>query len=78
MKLNRRNVSTFVMILVLSVVIGTFTWEIIERLIALAGLPLDLRVGPLGFETGVLSLRMMVNPGTVIAVPAAFRIFRSI
>lgn len=70
--------STFVVILALSVVIGTFAWEIVERLIALAGLPLDLRVGPLGFDTGVLSLRMMVNPGTVISVPVAFRVFRSI
>lgn len=75
MKLSNRSLSTFFALLLLGMVIGTFSWEILERLLALASLPLDLRAGPIGFDTGVLSVRLMLNPGSLAGVYFGYRTF---
>lgn len=77
MKLSSRNISTCLILMVFSAIVGTFAWEVLERLVSLTGVTLDLRVGPLGFDSGVLAIRLMVNPGTLIGVPLGYRIFRT-
>ena len=56
-------------------VIGTLAWEIAERLLALAGVTLELSVGPLAFDVMVLSISVMANPGTLIGIVPAVAIF---
>ena len=75
MKLSNRTASTFFALLLLGTLIGTFSWEILERLLAIASVPLDLRVGPLGFDTGVLSVRLMLNPGSFVGLYFGHRTF---
>ena len=55
--------------------IGTFSWDILERVLAVASVPVDLRVGPLGFDTGVLSVRLMLNPGSLVGLYLGHRTF---
>lgn len=76
MKLTSKNLSTLVILVVLVGVAGTFTWEILERFLSMFQLPLDLRVGPVGFDAGILSMRMLVNPGTIAGGVVGYRMFR--
>ncbi|MFP4642750.1 MAG: hypothetical protein ACLFM0_00190 [Spirochaetales bacterium] len=75
MKLSSRTVPTFFTLLLLGMIIGTFSWEILERLLSIASVPLDLRVGPVGFDTGVLSVRLMLNPGSLAGLYFGHRTF---
>jgi len=76
MKLTSKSLSTLVILIVLVGVAGTLSWEILERLLALFSFPLDLRVGPIGFDTGILSMHMLVNPGTIAGGIVGYRMFR--
>ena len=76
MKLAAKNIGVLLRLLVLTSVIGTLVWELIERLIGLLGGDLDLSVGPVGFDIEVISLFVMANPGTVLAIPVAILLFR--
>ncbi|TVR58194.1 MAG: hypothetical protein EA426_10650 [Spirochaetaceae bacterium] len=78
MKLNAKTRSTFILLVVVTMIIGTFAWEIVERLVGLiTGTEIHLAVGPIGFDLRVLSVHIMVNPGTVIGVFPGIRIFRT-
>lgn len=76
MKLNSKNLSTFLILVLLGGIAGTFTWEIFERVLSMLSLPLDLRVGPIGFDSGILSVRLLVNPGTIAGGVAGYHMFR--
>ncbi|MFW6387974.1 MAG: hypothetical protein ACOC0B_01735 [bacterium] len=76
MKLTSKNLSTLVILVVLVGIAGTFAWEILERFLSMFQLPLDLRVGPVGFDAGILSMHMLVNPGTIAGGVAGYRMFR--
>ncbi len=75
MKLSNKTASTFFTLLILGMLIGTFSWEILERLLAMASLPIDLRVGPVGFDTGILAVRLMLNPGSFVGLFFGYRTF---
>ena len=76
MKLAARNVGVLIRLLILTTVVGTLVWEIIERLLGLLNVALDLSVGPIGFDIEVISFSIMANPGTVLGIPVAILLFR--
>ena len=78
MKLNSKTRGTFVGVLFLSLLIGTLVWEIIERLLGGFGVPIDLSVGPLGFDAHVIAVWVRANPGTAVAVYPGIRFFQSL
>lgn len=78
MKLNSKNRATFASIVILAMVIGTLSWEIIERILTVAGLPIDLSVGPLQLDAYVVAVTLRPNPGTVIGVFPGIALFRRV
>jgi hypothetical protein len=78
MKISKKTLSTLLWVLALSVVIGTVAWEILERLLALAGIALSLSVGPVGFDAYVLAVSLRLNPGSLIGLVAGYLLFRRI
>jgi hypothetical protein len=76
MKLSSKTLPLFTRILLASLAVGTLAWELIERIVALAGGTLDLAVGPVGFDVHVLALWVMLNPGTLLGVLPAILLFR--
>ena len=75
MKLSKKSRSVFLLILFLSLLIGTLSWEILERIIALTGRRMDLSIGPVGFDIGVLSLWLRLNPGSFLGTVAGILLF---
>lgn len=78
MKLNKKNSSSFVLILILSLMVCTLTWFLIEQIFTMAGLSFSLSVGPIGFDISVLAVYIRFNPGTVLGLPAGYFIFKSL
>lgn len=78
MKLSAKNLPLLVRVLALCMLIGTLAWELVERLLLLAGVELDLSVGPVGFDIEVIVLSVMANPGTVLAIVAGALLFRKL
>lgn len=78
MKLTAKNLPVLLRVLLLCLVIGTLAWELVERLLELAGVTLDLSVGPVGFDIEVIALSVMANPGTLIAIVPAILLFRKV
>ena len=76
MKLTSKNRPVFARVLALSLIVGTLAWELIERIVGIAGGGLDLSVGPVGFDAGVLAVSVMVNPGTLLGIIPAVILFR--
>ncbi len=76
MKLTAKNLPTLLRILLLCLLVGTLAWEILERVLEYAGLPLSLGIGPVGFDLRVISLWAMFNPGSLIGIVPAFLLFR--
>lgn len=77
MKFTKRNMSTFLILLVLFLAVGTLSWELFERVLSTAGMTLEWSVGPVGFDVEVLSVEFMVNPGSLVGIFVAFRMFRA-
>ncbi len=63
---------------ILTALIGTFGWAILERLAGVMGAEVALGVGPIGFDAMIISLYIYVNPGTVLGAVAAIPVFRSL
>lgn len=76
MKLNSKNLPTFLRLLLLCIIIGTVAWELLARLVALAGTDISLAVGPIGFDVHVLAMAIMVNPGSLLGIVPAVALFR--
>lgn len=77
MKLVKKNLSAFVMLIFLGLFIGTLAWEIVERIFAAAGLPFSLEAGPIGFDIGVLSVYLKINPGSLLGAVSGILLFRA-
>lgn len=77
MKLNKRTMSTLLVLLFLFITVGTLSWELLERILATTGLRIDWSVGPIGFDLRVLALTMQLNPGSLAGILVAFRTFKS-
>lgn len=78
MKVSKKTLSTLIWVLFLSLVIGTVAWEILERVLALAGVAVSLSVGPVGFDAYVLAVSLRLNPGSLAGLVAGFLLFRRI
>jgi len=78
MKLNARTRGLFLTILGLSLIIGTFAWVLLERILGFAGIPLNLEVGPVGFDIGIIAFSMQVNPGTFLGIAPGLLIFKGL
>jgi hypothetical protein len=76
MKLNSKNLPTLTRLLLICVVVATIAWELLERLLALAGVILDLSLGPIGFDIQVIAVSLQVNPGTLLGIIPAIILFR--
>jgi hypothetical protein len=77
MKLNQKNFPILLRLLILCTLIGTLGWAVVERLLALVGLDIDLTAGPIGFDIEVIAVSVTVNPGTLLGIIPAVRLFRS-
>ena len=78
MKLSKKNLGILTRLMLLTALIGTLAWAILERIAGTVGAEISLAVGPVGFDAFILSLYVYVNPGTVLGALAAVPIFRSI
>jgi hypothetical protein len=78
MKLSAKNAPLLTRLFVLCLLIGTLAWELVERLLELAGIALDLSVGPVGFDIEVIELWLTANPGTLIGILPAILLFRKL
>ena len=75
-KLNSKNRSTLLILVALSMIIGTVAWEIIERILSMAGATIDLTVGPLELDVYVISIALRPNPGTLLGIVPGVALFR--
>lgn len=78
MKLIKKNLQPLLLLLFLGLLIGTLSWDILERLAAAAGLPFSLSVGPVGFDLEVISFFIRFNPGTFLGAAGGILLFRSL
>jgi hypothetical protein len=77
-KLIKKNLQPLLLFIFLGLLIGTLSWDIIERLAATAGLPFSLSVGPVGFDLEVISFFIRFNPGTFLGTAGGVLLFRSL
>lgn len=76
MKLSKRTSGHFFLFLLLGIIIGSLSWELLERIITLTGSTFTLAVGPIGFDTGVLEVWMQISPGTFLGAGAGLFLFK--
>ncbi len=78
MKLGKNNLGVLARLMLLTGLIGTLAWAILERLASVMGAEVSLAVGPIGFDVMILSAYVYVNPGTLLGALAAIPVFKSI
>ena len=80
MKLNSRNLSRLLLLLIIGILLGSLGWEVLERIIRLGGLEFSLTTqNPITlFDLYVLSLSFRANPGTLLGALGAILVFKRI
>ena len=78
MKIGAKTLSSFLLLCALGMVAGGLAWAVLERVAGLAGLTIDLSVGPVGFDLEVLAFSITVNPGTFLGLVAGGLLFRAL
>jgi hypothetical protein len=78
MKLSKTHIPGLIRVVVLFCVLGSFAWEILERLVAVAGLELSLAVGPYGVDLGVIAVYISPNPGLILGAGIGVLVFRNL
>ena len=78
MKISKKNLKPFILIIFLGLIIGTLAWEIVERIISQSGYDLSLNTEPVGFNIGVISLYVKINIGSLLGTAGGALLFRSI
>jgi len=76
MKLNKKNRSFFFTFLGLGILIGSLSWEVLERALSQVGINLALGIGPVGVDLAVFSFFLLINPGTFIGIAGGIFLFR--
>ncbi len=76
MKYTKKNRPVLVKIIFLALLIGTFTWDLLERTLNLMNIPLHIALGPIGFDLHVVSCYLYINPGSLLGIIAAVILFR--
>jgi len=78
MKLNKKNRSSFLVLIFLGFLIGTLSWELLERILTNFNIKLNWQIGPVGFDLRVLSFYIKFNPGSVVGIIAGLFVFVAI
>lgn len=78
MKLTAKTLSSILLLCALGMLVGGLAWEVLERVVLRLGMAIDLSVGPVGFDLGVVALHVTVNPGTFLGLLAAILIARTL
>ena len=78
MKLTKKNIQPLILIIILCALGGSFTWFILEIILAKTGLPFSLSTGRIGFDIEIIAFYLNVNPGTVLGIAAGFFVFKAI
>ncbi len=78
MKYSKKNSPTLARLIGLGIISGTLFWELLMRILFMAGIALDLTAGPIGFDSGVLEIWLSVNPGTAAGAAAGWYLFTRI
>jgi len=78
MKLNKKNRSSFLVLIFLGFLIGTLSWELLERILTNFNITLNWQIGPVGFDLRVLSFYIKFNPGSVVGIIAGLFVFVAI
>ena len=80
MKLNSRNLSRLLLLLIIGILLGSLGWEVLERIIRLGGLEFSPTTqNPITlFDLYVLSLSFRANPGTLLGALGAILVFKRI
>ena len=78
--MNRKNLSSFILLLILGMVIGSLGWELLERLFRQLGVSFSLTLkAPLQIlDLYVVSLSLRANPGTLLGALGGIVLFRLI
>ncbi len=72
MKITQKYLKYLYLFIILGIVTGSLSWEILERLINKGGFNIDLSVGPVGFDISVISFYLKINPGSFIGAAGAW------
>ncbi len=68
MKVKGKTLPSLLLLSFLGALVGGVAWEVVERVAEHLGATLDWSVGPVGFDLHVLSVRFLVNPGTILGL----------
>ena len=66
------------LIFFLSIIAGTLAWGVLAAFLALGDIELGLSTGPVGFDAGVLSFYIEVNPGTFAGLFVGYRLGKGV
>ena len=78
MKLTKKNHSSFILIVFLSTLAGSFAWFILEIIFKNMGVPFSLSTGKIGFDIKIVSFYLNVNPGTVLGMIGGYFLFKAV
>ena len=78
MKVSNKNLDRFIGFLILCSVMGTLCWRLVEVVLNLGGIGFSLTAGPVGFDIGVMSLYLSINPGTPLGFAGGWLLFKRI
>ena len=76
MKLSKNTIGSFLVFVFLGMIIGSISWELVERLFTLLHIDLSLSIDRIGFDLNVVALYIKPNPGTVLGIPLFIQIYR--
>jgi len=76
MKLVKKNLRPFLVFLFTGLLIGSLSWELLERLLAHRGIEVTMSVGPIGIDLSVVSFYVKINPGSFLGVLAGILLFK--
>ena len=74
-KFTKKNTGLFTLLFFLGGVVGSLSWEVIERIIAYAGDSLQLKAGPIMLDLGVIAITIEANPGTLVGICLGLLLF---
>ena len=78
MKLTKKNRPSFIIIIFLATLAGSFTWFILEIIFKNMGIPFSFSTGKIGFDIEIISFYLNVNPGTVLGMVGGYFVFKAI
>jgi hypothetical protein len=78
MKITKKNMQPLILVMILSILCGSFAWFIIEIIFTAIGLPFSLGTGRIGFDLEILAIFLNVKPGTVLGIVGGFFVFKAI